>query len=142
MVALTSDRTPRAPRATSDRHPGCQPGDLRRGHPDAQRAGDLIEGAVCHRCLRCRHRAGAQVLGRCGRRGDPLSPGRHRFANSAAGDLITKADIGAACYIVDDQTVARTNGTNTRSPAGVVDAWTPRASGVRFDESLARAVLS
>lgn len=42
------------------------------------------------------------------------------FANSAAADEITRADIGATAYIVDDQTVAKTNGTNTRSAAGVI----------------------
>lgn len=44
----------------------------------------------------------------------------HRFANSAAADAITLADLGADCFIVDDQTVAKTNGTNTRSVAGKV----------------------
>lgn len=46
--------------------------------------------------------------------------GWHRFANSAAGDLITIADISANCYIVDNQTVAKTDGTGTRSVAGKV----------------------
>lgn len=46
--------------------------------------------------------------------------GCFRFANSADTDLITRADIGATAYVVDDQTVAKTNGTNTRSPAGVI----------------------
>lgn len=46
--------------------------------------------------------------------------GWFRFANSAAGDLITLVDVGTDCYIVDDQTVAKTNGTNTRSVAGKV----------------------
>jgi hypothetical protein len=46
--------------------------------------------------------------------------GWFKFANSAAADLIALADIGATCYIVDDQTVAKTNGTNTRSAAGIV----------------------
>lgn len=46
--------------------------------------------------------------------------GWFRYANSASGDLITLADVGADCYIVDDQTVAKTNGTNTRSVAGKV----------------------
>lgn len=45
--------------------------------------------------------------------------GCFRFANLAA-DLITRADIGATAYVVDDQTVARTNGTNTRSAAGII----------------------
>ena len=46
--------------------------------------------------------------------------GVHRFANSASTDAITLADVGDDCYIVDDQTVAKTSGTNTRSVAGKV----------------------
>ena len=69
-------------------------------------------------------------------------PGVHRFANSAAGDLIAKADVGTVCYIVDDQTVAKTNGTNTRSPAGIVDSVDAQGVWVRFDEALTRALLS
>jgi hypothetical protein len=42
------------------------------------------------------------------------------FANSAAADLIVLGDVGSDCFIVDDQTVAKTNGTNTRSVAGKV----------------------
>lgn len=37
-----------------------------------------------------------------------------------AGDPVTQASLGRPCYIVDNQTVARTHGTNTRSPAGLV----------------------
>lgn len=48
--------------------------------------------------------------------------GIFKFANSTAGDLIAQADAGADCYIVDDQTVAKTNGTNTRSRAGKIVA--------------------
>lgn len=43
-----------------------------------------------------------------------------RFANSAAADAITLADLGKDCFIVDDQTVAKTSGANTRSRAGKV----------------------
>ena len=46
--------------------------------------------------------------------------GPHLFANSAAADAIALADVGADCFIVDDQTVAKTNGANTRSVAGKV----------------------
>jgi hypothetical protein len=42
-----------------------------------------------------------------------------KFSNHAA-DLITQADVGKNCFIVDDQTVAKTNGGNTRSIAGQV----------------------
>lgn len=46
--------------------------------------------------------------------------GCYQFANSASGDLIALADVGADCYIVDDQTVAKTNGGSTRSVAGKI----------------------
>lgn len=44
--------------------------------------------------------------------------GVFRYANSASGDAITKAHIGDDCFIVDDDQVALTNGSNTRSRAG------------------------
>jgi hypothetical protein len=44
--------------------------------------------------------------------------GVFRYGNSAAGDAITKADIGNNCYIVDDEVVAKTSGDSTRSIAG------------------------
>jgi hypothetical protein len=41
------------------------------------------------------------------------------FANSTAADLITIADVGKACFIVDDQTVAKTDGPDfKRGPPG------------------------
>lgn len=46
--------------------------------------------------------------------------GVFRYDNSASADLITIAEIGDDCYIVDDQTVAKTDGTGTRSVAGKV----------------------
>lgn len=46
--------------------------------------------------------------------------GCFRWNNSAAADAITTADIGANAYIVDDQTVAKTDGTTTRSVAGKI----------------------
>lgn len=42
------------------------------------------------------------------------------FNNSTSTDEITNADIGKDCYCVDDNTVAKTNGTNTRVRAGKV----------------------
>lgn len=41
------------------------------------------------------------------------------FKNSGA-DPIVAADIGKDCWIVDDETVAKTSATNTRSVAGKV----------------------
>lgn len=46
--------------------------------------------------------------------------GIFRYANSAAGDLVTLADINNDVYGVDDQTVAKTSATNTRSVVGKV----------------------
>lgn len=55
-------------------------------------------------------------------------PGQYYFANSAAGDAITLAEVGTDCFIVDNQTVAKTNGGGTRSRAGkIIDV---DASGV------------
>ncbi len=42
------------------------------------------------------------------------------FKNSAGADEITKADIGNDCYIVDDETVAKTSDTDARSVAGQI----------------------
>lgn len=66
------------------------------------------------------------------------STGVFRFANSSSTDEITIADIGKACFAVDDQTVAKTSGTSTRSKAGIVDAVDATGVWVRLDEALAR----
>lgn len=42
-----------------------------------------------------------------------------KYGNAGA-DPVTQASFGRVAYIVDDQTVAATNGTNTRSAAGIV----------------------
>lgn len=72
-----------------------------------------------------------KVLGRVKQRADnssgaageiraPIEAGIFRFANSASADLIALADIGADCYAVDDQTVAKTSSSNARPVAGKV----------------------
>lgn len=43
-----------------------------------------------------------------------------RFDNSAGADAIARADIGATAYIVDDQTVSKTDNNGARKRAGVV----------------------
>ncbi|NAW33239.1 hypothetical protein [Halomonas alimentaria] len=50
-----------------------------------------------------------------------IERGFFHFANSAGADEITRAAIGSVCYLVDDETVAATDGTASRSPAGIVD---------------------
>lgn len=54
------------------------------------------------------------------------------YANSAAADAIAVDDIGKDCFIVDDQTVALTNGTSTRSRAGKVYDVTSEGVWVAF----------
>lgn len=68
-------------------------------------------------------RAAGSIDNSAGAAGDAVvevEKGIFQFANSAAADEITAADIGSDCYMVDDQTVAKTNGTSTRSVAGKV----------------------
>lgn len=49
-----------------------------------------------------------------------LERGLFRFTNSTVGDEILREDIGNECYIVDDQTVAKTDGVGARSVAGII----------------------
>jgi hypothetical protein len=85
-------------------------------------SGNATPGAVAT-TLRGVGRAAETVDNSGGSAGDrniEIDKGIFRFANSSSSDEITRADIGADCYIVDDQTVAKTNGTSTRSVAGKV----------------------
>jgi hypothetical protein len=54
------------------------------------------------------------------------------FANSSAGDLIAAGDVDTDCYIVDDQTVAKTSGGSTRTVAGKVHQVDAAGVWVRF----------
>lgn len=45
--------------------------------------------------------------------------GIFRFGNSAAGDLIARSEIGKQVFVVDDQTVAKTNNAGARPVAGI-----------------------
>ena len=61
--------------------------------------------------------------------------GIYPFANSASADALTRADINSVCYIVDDQTVAKTNGGGTRSSAGIVYDVDSRGVWVELGEA-------
>lgn len=63
-------------------------------------------------------------------------PGVFLMANSASADAITIAEIGDVCFAVDDQTVAKTDGSSSRSPAGIVADVDTAGVWVRFDEAL------
>jgi hypothetical protein len=49
-----------------------------------------------------------------------VATGVFRFKNSTAADAINRDDIGLPCYAVDDEQVALTNGSSTRSVAGTI----------------------
>ena len=142
MVALTADRnTPEALGTEREGLLGAAQSIFIGSILMRNVAGQLIKGATA---------LGSVGVGRAEKRGTSVAAGVtsqryrsgvHRFANQA-GDLVVTADIGAACFIVDDQTVAKTNGTATRSPAGIVDGVDALGVWVRFDEALTRAFLS
>lgn len=44
------------------------------------------------------------------------------FFDTDLADPVTQATVGSDCYVVDDQTVAATDGGGTRSRAGIVTA--------------------
>ena len=69
-------------------------------------------------------------------------PGIFRFNNSESGDAIAAADIGNPCFAVDDETVAKTDGTASRSIAGFVEGVDALGVWVRFDEALARSYVA
>jgi hypothetical protein len=103
-------------------------------------AGFMTKGATATGCVGVgRAEKTVDNTGAAGAASVEYRLGTFLFANSAAGDLITIADIGKVCFIVDDQTVAKTDGTATRSRAGIVDAVEATGVWVRCDEALARA---
>jgi hypothetical protein len=141
MVALTSERNTR-----------LRIGDLRVEQMAAtikiwggslvmrNAAGYLTNGATATGCVGVgRAEKTVDNTGAAGALSVEYRMGIFLFANSAAGDLITIADIGKACFILDDQTVAKTDGTATRSRAGIVEAVEATGVWVRCDEALARA---
>lgn len=143
MVALTADRN------TPELEPGERVGLLGASQTIfngsllmRNASGHLIKGATATGSFGAGRAEENGVSTTAGVTAQRYRPGVFRFANSSAGDLIVTADIGAACYIVDDQTVAKTNGTNTRSPAGIIDGVDSLGVWVRMDEALTRAILS
>jgi hypothetical protein len=86
-------------------------------------SGYLTKGATATG-LKCVGRINEQVDNSAGSAGDlraDVENGIFRWANSADADAIALADVGNVCFIVDDQTVAKTSGSSTRSPAGIIE---------------------
>ena len=105
-------------------------------------AGFVTRGATATGCIGI-GRAETTVDNSAGAAGEKVaSSGRgiFGFANSEGGDAIGQADVGRLCYIVDDQTVAKTDGTESRSPAGIVDGIEGGTVWVLLDEAVTRGV--
>jgi len=79
-------------------------------------AGDLVPGSVSTTLTAVGR---AETSTAADPTGVDVLRGTFAWGNSASADAVTKADWGKPVYIVDDETVARTSGTNTRSVAGI-----------------------
>lgn len=141
MVALTTDRN--TPQSLGDNRVGSVAaattifaGALLMRNA----AGYLVEGSTALGLIGA-GRAGEFVGNSAGANGDltvDYVSGLFRYANSAAADEITFAEIGDVAYVVDDQTVAKTDGTATRSPAGIIEDVDAHGVWIRFDEALTK----
>lgn len=139
---------------TADRNTPQWLGDLREGPAGASTnifagalvmrnaSGFLVRGAVATGCFGvgiaeapCNNSAGANGAQNVRYRTGVTV----RFRNATAGDLIVQADVGGIAWILDDDQVARTNGTNTRSRAGIIEAVDSQGVWVRLDEAITRA---
>ena len=122
MAALTGDRnTPRRERG-NETHPVKAATTIFAGSLVCLDASGWAVPGSTSTTLTAVGRAEMRVVN-SGANGDlsvDIRRGRFRFGNSASGDLITRADIGKSAYVVDDQTVAKTNGGSTRSVAGTI----------------------
>lgn len=135
MAALTSDRR------TSERLPAVREFPVKANAVIF--AGALVAIDATNMAVPAATSTTLTVVGRAEARADNaggadaairvrVMAGVHQFGNSSAGDAIAIKDIGKTCYAVDDQTVALTNGANTRSAAGVVFDVDAQGVWVRF----------
>jgi hypothetical protein len=123
MVALTKDRNTKRRDVVVFSDPMAASAKIYAGALVCINAAGYAVAGSTSTTLKVRGVAQEQVDNSTGAAGAQLVNSRRGcfpFINSAAADEITRADIGATAYIVDDQTVAKTNGTNTRSAAGVI----------------------
>jgi hypothetical protein len=135
----------------ADRNTARMEGDLRVGGAAAaliyagalvmrNSSGYVTKGATATGAVGC-GRAEERVDNSGGSAGDlnvRFRPGIFRWANSTSTDAITITEIGKPCYVVDDQTVAKTDSSGTRSIAGFVVGLDDLGVWVRMDEALAQ----
>lgn len=145
MTALSQDRN--TPRAAGDiKSLGVAAAMLIYAGAIVMRnaAGHAVKGATALNLVGvgCAWERVDNSAGAAGDQAIRVRAGIFRFANSAAGDAITIADIGKPCFAVDDQTVAKTDGAGTRSIAGFVADVDAIGVWVEFDESKARTYVA
>jgi len=122
MVALTKDRNTPYRQGDIRRFPVAAGATIFAGALVVLNAGNAAPGSTALNLIAL-GRADQHVNNAAGVAGAEMvnvRRGVFHFANSAAADEVVLTDIGADCFIVDDQTVAKTNGANTRSVAGKV----------------------
>lgn len=144
-MALSADRN--TPRLTGDiREPGVGAGQkVFAGALVCRNAAGYAVKGTAARGLVGMGRAEAQVDNTGGSNGDVrvrVREGVFRFGNSADGDLITVADIGRVAWVVDDETVAKTSGAATRSPAGIIVDVDTLGVHVLMGEAVLAAIVS
>lgn len=123
MAALTQDRNTQRAEGDAYDYPVLAATTIYGGAIVALDADGWAKPAATATGLIVVGRAEARADNASGANGDitvKARPGVFRFANSSAGDAIAQAQIGDDCYVVDDQTVAKTDGTGTRSKAGKI----------------------
>jgi len=122
MVALTKDRKTQRREGVSNNDPVAASVKIYYGSIVVLNATGYLAPGSTATGLQARGVAQEQVDNSAGADGDKTldsEPGIHYFANDGT-DTITRAHIGGTAYIVDDQTVASTDGTGTRSAAGEI----------------------
>lgn len=124
MAALTADRYTLAHEGGDFRTLGVAAGKkVFAGSLVLANANGLVEPGTPAVGLTCLGRAEYQADNSGGADGAitvKVRRGIHNWQSGAGGDAITIANIGQTVYVIDDQTVGLTNGTNTRSAAGRV----------------------
>lgn len=121
MVALTSDRDTPERDGKSFEFPVAAATKIFAGSLVVLNAGNAEPGSTATG-LAAVGRADESVDNSAGAAGDErvkVRRGVFRFANDGT-DTVTRSHIGGSAYVVDDQTVAATDGTGTRSAAGTI----------------------
>ena len=124
MTALTQDRNTPMRRGEAYTDPVAASTTIYAGSLVClDSSGNAVPGSEATGLI-ARGRAEQRVDNAAGSAGDqyvPVRPGVFRWTNSASSDEITRAEIGDTAYIVDDQTVAKTDGSGSRSAAGTIE---------------------